>query len=116
MTQEKNLTVGRASAPTTAASRVRPRASVPLAKGFEVEWCAGVPKDEDGENDLDSADYRIRDFATIEAARVHAKKVFPKDWFGSVRITPFEMVPYEEGRPAKFKEYSGESEHYEGES
>ncbi len=81
-------------------------------KGWEVEWCANVPKDEDGENLLDDADYRIKDFLTREAAIKFAKKIFPKDWFGGVKITPFTLVPIEPGYPGLEKEY-GESEYCE---
>lgn len=97
-------------------AKPRPR----LEAGWEVEWCANVPKvkDDDGndteESDLDAADIRIRDFATLEAARTFARQVFPKDWFGSVRITRFHMELYEAGYTAKFKEYDGEPEYYEG--
>jgi hypothetical protein len=86
-----------------------------LLKGYEVEWCKGVPVDEEsGDADLDAADMRIKDFADLEAARRFARKKLPEDWFGSVRITPFELQPYEPGYPGLCKEYVGNPEYIEG--
>jgi hypothetical protein len=86
-----------------------------LMNGYEVEWCAGVPVDEEsGDADLDRADMRIEDFADIKAARRFAKKKLKEDWFGSVRITPFALEPFEPGYPGLTKEYTGEPEYIEG--
>ena len=83
-----------------------------LMKGYEVEWCKGVPVDpESGDADLDAADMHIRDFLTLEQARKFAKEKLSEDWFGSVRITPFELVPFEPGYPGLTREYTGESEY-----
>lgn len=85
-----------------------------LLRGYEVEWCAGCPVDEEsGDTDLDRADMRCKDFADLKAARRFAKKKVGDDFFGSVRITPFEYQPYEPGYPGLCKEYTGESEYVE---
>lgn len=81
-----------------------------MRKGFEVEWCAGCPV-RDGETDLDNADMRIAEFEDIKAARRFAKKKLPQDFFGSVRITQFELQPFEPGYPGLTKEYIGEPEY-----
>jgi hypothetical protein len=87
---------------------------VRLMKGYEVEWCAGCPVDpESGDTDLDAADMRIKDFADLKAARRFAKKKLAEDFFGSVRITPFELQPYEPGYPGLTREYIGEPEYIE---
>lgn len=93
----------------------------PLDRGWEVEWCSHIPrvKDDEGndteEADLDGASIHACDFLTLTVARAFAKKVFPEDQFGCVRITQFEMLPYEPGSRAKYREYIGPSEDYEGE-
>jgi hypothetical protein len=85
-----------------------------LLKGYEVEWCKSVPVDpESGDADLDRADMHIADFADIRAARKFAKSKLKEDWFGSVRVTPFELVPFEPGYPGLTREYTGESEYVE---
>jgi hypothetical protein len=83
-----------------------------LERGFEVEWCSKLPVDEFGSSDFDRATMNCVDFATIEDARVFAKEIYPKDMIGEVRITEFEMVPYEPGLPGTYAEYIGESEYY----
>ena len=83
-----------------------------LLKGYEVEWCAGCPV-VDGDTDLDRADMRIEDFTDLKAARRFARKKLEDDFFGSVRITPFEYQPYEPGYPGLTREYTGEPEYIE---
>lgn len=81
-----------------------------LMKGWEVEWCAGVPL-VDGENDLDNADMRFKDFSDKAKALEFAKKMLEKDWFGSVRVTEFEMQPFAPGYPGLTREYVRDSEY-----
>ena len=81
---------------------------------FEVEWTASVPTDDCGDADLDAADTRQKYFRTLESARKYARKVYPDDWFGAVRITECHEELYEPGLPGKYLEYDGDSEFYEG--
>ena len=81
-----------------------------LKRGFEVEWCAGCPV-RDGETIMDAADWRFKDFADKPAAMAFAAKVLPKDFFGSVRVTEFEMQPYEPGYPGLCREHIGDPEY-----
>lgn len=60
-------------------------------RAFEVEWCEGCPLDENGDADLDRADYRFKVVKTLAAARRLAKQMLPRDFFGSVRITEVEL-------------------------
>lgn len=93
-------------------------------RGWKVEWCAGVPLDEFGDAILDAGDYRREVFADREAADKRAREVYPNDFFGSVQITPVELIdPYadiHEGtmrrtRPEHYQwEVVGESEYYDG--
>lgn len=69
------------------------RSRCKLLHGFEVEWCCDLPGDGAGGCLPDEAAYKHRDFGTRSAALSYAKKVLPKDCFGSVRVTEFEMVP-----------------------
>ena len=82
-----------------------------LMKGWEVEWCSEVPL-VDGENDLDAADMRYRDFPLDkkEEAMAFAKEKLEIDYFGSVRINEFELVPL---YPGLTREYVGKEEFVE---
>jgi hypothetical protein len=84
-----------------------------IKSGWEVEWCAGVPKFADGSCDMDNADFRISDFATHGEAVAFAKQMLPKDAFGSVRVTPFELQEIEPGVRAYHREFTADSEHIE---
>lgn len=78
-----------------------------LMAGFEVEWCKDVPKiPGTNDSDMDRADWRTQDFA---------KDRLPHDYFGSVRVTPFEMEEYEPGCGAYHKVYTADSTHVENE-
>lgn len=81
-----------------------------LMRGWEVEWCAGCPV-VDGETMLDDADMRFADFSNKEDAIAFAKKVLERDFFGSVRVTEFEMQPYEPGYPGLCREYIADPEY-----
>lgn len=63
---------------------------------WQVEWCAGIPKDEYGDSDMDAADYRRSCFKTHDEAIAFAKEKLPLDAFGSVAVTEIEFVPYDE--------------------
>ena len=82
---------------------------------FQVEWAESVPVDESGDAVLDCAEYRQKYFTSHKTAWAFAKKVYPKDWFGSVCIAECHEEPYEPGLPGTYLEYDGDAEHYEGE-
>lgn len=85
-------------------------------RAFEVEWCYELPLDEFGDANLDCAKQAVRYVPTHEEALAVAKKVFPKDQFGSVRITPVEYTdPFGDRVPSTYLwEAHGESEFYDG--
>ena len=80
-----------------------------MKEGWEVEWCYSLDGDGSGGVDPDSGKYRYYDFKTKEEALAHAKKVLPEDKWGAVRVTHFHSEFYEEGCPATFREYDGNS-------
>lgn len=84
--------------------------------GYEVEWCSKLGRTEDGEEfDPDQNEMHFRDFSTLDEARAFAKEIFPQDQYGSVRITPFEIMPLSDTWPhGSYREYTGDGEHYEG--
>lgn len=84
---------------------------------FEVETCVSIPLNEFGDSDLDRAVNRRYIVATKDAALEMAKRLLPKDAFGSVVVTPIEFVdPYGDGMPSTFAwEPVGDSLHYSGE-
>lgn len=84
-----------------------------MDKGFEVEWCYELPSDGHGGCDIDNAKYACKDFPNRGLAMAFARRMLPKDCFGSVRVTEFELVPYEPGLPGKCREYVRDSEHVE---
>lgn len=71
--------------------------------GFEVEWTTDVPT-RDGESFFDEGKVHTRNFRTLAEAEKFAAEIFEQDFFGGVRITEFEKVPYEEG-PGHYYEY-----------
>ena len=85
---------------------------------FEVEWCTKIPRDENGDADLDRATYRIGMVATREAALALAKKVYPQDQFGCVAVTEMEYSDeLGDGVPATFLWLAvADSQHYSGEN
>lgn len=84
-----------------------------IAKGWEVEWCASVPRNESGDLEIDLADYRTEDCRDKESAVRLAQSKLPEDFFGSVRVTPFELVPLFPGARVTTREYTAEAEHIE---
>ena len=84
--------------------------------GYEVEWCSHIPELYPGEADHDNAVCHFEDFRTLEEAKAFAKKVYPQDQYGSVRITPFEIVRLSDEYPfGKTREHTADPEYYEGE-
>ena len=84
--------------------------------GWEVEWCESIPLDENGDALMDELPMQCRNFLDKESAIKFAKKIYPKDAFGSVRITPFTIEPLSDTWPyGRHMEYTADSEHYEGE-
>jgi hypothetical protein len=59
--------------------------------------------------DPDAATYKSADFATKQEAIAFAKSVLPKDCFGSVRVTEFEMQEIMPSIPAWDREYVADS-------
>jgi hypothetical protein len=85
--------------------------------GWEVEWCSHIPLDENGDGLLDQAERHFRDFVEKSDAEAFAKEVYPLDAFGSVRITPFTIEPLADDIPhVATREYTADSEFYEGEA
>ena len=89
-------------------------------KAWQVEWCAEIPRTKDGDADLDAAKEHRKLFASREDALTYAREVFPRDAFGSVRITPVEKFPYDDAHANShpyvgFWETTGDTEHFEGE-
>jgi hypothetical protein len=82
----------------------------PLERGFEVEWLTDVPLNEFGDADIDRGKTNTVDFASIEDALGHARKVMPLDFYGAPIITEFEMVPYVAGKPGTYREYIGQAQ------
>ncbi len=80
-----------------------------LSEGWEVEWCYHLEGDPYNGVDPDSAKYQYQDFRTKEQALAFAKKVLPKDKWGSVRVSNFHSEFYEPDCPATFREYYGDS-------
>ena len=83
-------------------------------RAWQVDWCAGVPTDENGDSNMDAADDRCETYATREASEKRAKEVLPLDFFGCVKVTPVEFVAYDEDDAmayphAGFWEAAGES-------
>lgn len=82
-----------------------------LMRGWEVEWCAGCPQIPGTDDaDLDNADLRFADFSNKDDAMKYAAQVLDKDFFGSVKVTEFEMQPLVDGFPTLTREYIGDSE------
>lgn len=75
------------------------RSKVKLMRGYEVETCIDLPKDAHGDTDFDRAKYQYDEFATIEAARKHARTVLPSSPFGCVLIRGFTMEPISDRYP-----------------
>ncbi len=87
--------------------------------GWEVEWCSVLPVDENGDADRDSATHVARYYRDKAAAEVYARKVYPKDQFGSVAITPFVLERLCEDHRFDIEhncrlEHTADSEFYEG--
>ncbi len=85
-----------------------------MEAGYTVEWVADVPLDQFGEADIDRADLRYEDFATLDEAKARAKQVLILDWFGEVKIRDFSFVRYDDGGyPVFSREYGSHFEIYE---
>lgn len=104
----------------------KPATMKPKAKlgdeAWEVEWCDNLPLNGAGEGLLDKAHYVRRYAGTLREAMQAAKKVYPQDQFGAVRITLVRWIdPHADtedaGRSSQFRwepiadpiEYSGEA-------
>jgi hypothetical protein len=91
-------------------------------EGWEVEWCKDMPSypDDPMTCDPDNAEYVTKDFRTEEEARAYAIEVYPRDQNGAVSITPFVLEKLCEDDPFHVryncaKEYTADSDYYEGE-
>lgn len=86
--------------------------------GWEVEWCKELPcyPDDPDTIDRDNAVMVTRCFDSREEAYRYAKEVYPRDQFGAVAITPFSIEPLSDEWPyGAYREYTADSETYEGE-
>ena len=77
----------------------RPRVGDEL---WEVEWCEGIPLDENGDGDIDRADMHCVMVETEEEAMRIAKEKLPIDAFGSVAVTPMRFEPYDEDDAVRY--------------
>jgi hypothetical protein len=58
-------------------------------EAYKVEWCCELPLEADGKTAIiDAAKYYRRLFPSLKLAEVFARKILPKDKFGSVLIYP----------------------------
>ncbi len=71
-------------------------------KSWSVNWCAGIPLDENGDADHDKADDRCDRYRTLASARIRADEVLPLDYFGCVQIHECEFVPYDDADAVEF--------------
>lgn len=71
-------------------------------RSWSVDWCAGIPVDDNGDSDMDRADDRCDRFRTLEAAQKRAAEVLPLDVFGSVQIHECVFTAYDEADAAEF--------------
>lgn len=63
---------------------------------WAVDWTASIPKDENGDSDIDNADERCERYSNREIAIARAKAVLPLDAFGCVTVTEVAFVPYDD--------------------
>ena len=88
--------------------------------GWEVEWCSNLPRCEDDPEscDHDQATYEFRDFRNQQEAMTFAKEIYPKDQYGSVRITRFVLDWAIPGDPhcGIEKQYADDADYYDGDS
>ncbi len=70
---------------------------------YLVEWCKELPKDENGDADMDGAKYARQGVVGFKDALALALAVLPKDCFGSVSIEEQELREdfYEDGTPRR---------------
>jgi hypothetical protein len=71
---------------------------------WEVEWSSDLPV----ARDTNQSTYVFRDFSTNDEAVSIAREVYPKDVFGSVRITELKLSR------GGLRVYLGDSEGYVG--
>ncbi len=63
--------------------------STKLTKGYSVDVCTKIGRDETGDFNYDLCEYAQHEVATLEQARKLAREVLPQDQFGEITITPF---------------------------
>lgn len=71
-------------------------------RSWSVDWCAGIPTDENGDSDHDRADDRCDRYRTLEAAQKRAAEVLPLDAFGCVSINECVFTAYDEDDAAEY--------------
>ena len=82
---------------------------------WEVEWCSKVVREDNGDLSPDACEYSVRRFTDKTKANKFAGEIYPRDGFGSVRITPVVAVDdFGVGRVTSY-EANGDSVFYEGE-
>lgn len=84
------------------------RSKCRLLSGYAVRWCHNIPI-VDGEAQMDDADDRVKDFATLEQATEFAKQIALTAEFGYAKVVEFQMVPVGAEYPNVLeREYGGE--------
>ena len=64
----------------------------PITKGYTVEICTKIGRDESGDHNCDLDEHEQYDVRTLAQARKLAKELLPQDQLGEVTITPFVTV------------------------
>lgn len=73
---------------------------------YDVSWVDSVPKDENGDPDIDAARYSVRTFPSIGLARAFARKVIVGKFWEIATITPMRAGSAAEVKAA----YDGEGD------
>lgn len=87
-------------------------------EAYEVEWCANMPLDENGDCDFDAAEYHAEMLRTHTAAHNRAKEVLPLSCHGVAMVMPMRFAAYDDEdahlRPhVGFWEATGDAEYVE---
>lgn len=61
----------------------------PMTKGYVVEVCTKIGRDEIGDFCYDRCEYEEHEVCTLEQARKLARQLLPQDQFGEVGVMPF---------------------------
>jgi hypothetical protein len=61
----------------------------PITKGYVVEVCTKIGRDETGDFCYDLCQYDEHEVCTLDEARKLARQLLPQDQFGEVGLMPF---------------------------